>query len=76
MDEDPKDPEPPVNDKLLIYSIVGLLVIGFMSVLLVAVPWLIHEGSASWKQILIDDSIIIGFILLFVYGFYMNTKMH
>lgn len=25
MDEDPKDPEPPLNDKLLIYSIIGLL---------------------------------------------------
>ncbi len=74
--DDPENPEPPINDKLLVYSILGLLAIGFMSVLFIAVPWLLHEGSLSWKQILIDDSIIILAIIMFVYGFYMNTKMH
>ena len=76
MDEDPKAPEPPINDKLLIYSIVGLLAVGFLSVLFIAVPWLIHDGSPSWKQILIDDSIVIGCVILFIYGFYMNVKRH
>ncbi|MEE8128357.1 MAG: hypothetical protein V3T45_07380 [Nitrospinaceae bacterium] len=74
--DDPENPEPPVNDKLLVYSILGLLAIGIVSVLFIAVPWLLHEGSLSWKQILIDDSIIILAIIMFVYGFYMNTKMH
>ncbi len=74
--DDPENPEPPINDKLLVYSILGLLAIGFVSVLFIAVPWLLHEGSISWKQILIDDSIIIVAIIMFVYGFYMNTKMH
>ncbi|MEE8205516.1 MAG: hypothetical protein V3T82_01115 [Nitrospinaceae bacterium] len=74
--DDPENPEPPVNDKLLVYSILGLLAIGIVSVLFIAVPWLLHEGSLSWKQILIDDSIIIVAIIMFVYGFYMNTKMH
>ncbi|NIP99985.1 MAG: hypothetical protein GWM98_05960, partial [Nitrospinaceae bacterium] len=63
-------------EKLLIYSIAGLLGIGFLSVLFVAVPWLLHDDSPTWKQILIDDAIIIGVIIMFVYGFYMNTKMH
>ena len=76
MVDDPEKPEPPINDKLLIYSIVGLLAIGFVGVLFIAVPWLLHDGSPSWKDILIDDSIIIGVIIMFVYGFYMNTKMH
>jgi hypothetical protein len=74
--DDPKKPEPPINDKLLVYSILGLLAIGFVSVLFIAVPWLLHESSLSWKEILIDDSIIIVAIIMFVYGFYMNTKMH
>jgi len=74
--DDPEKPEPPINDKLLVYSIIGLLAIGFVSVLFIAVPWVLHEGEASWKQILIDDSIIFGVIIMFVYGFYMNTKMH
>ena len=76
MDDPEKKPEPPLNDKILVYSIVGLLAVGFISVLFIAVPWVIHEGSASWKEILIDDAIIIGVIIMFVYGFYMNTKMH
>ncbi len=76
LDDENQKPEPPINDKLLIYSILGMLAIGFVSVLFVAVPWLLHDGSPSWKEILIDDSIIIVAILLFVYSFYMNTKMH
>jgi hypothetical protein len=76
MVDDPKKPEPPINDKLLIYSILGMLAIGFVSVLFIAVPWLLHDGSPSLKEVLIDDSIIIGVIIMFVYGFYMNTKMH
>ncbi|TDJ62154.1 MAG: hypothetical protein E2O42_01155 [Nitrospina sp.] len=76
VDDENQKPEPPINDKLLIYSILGMLAIGFVSVLFVAVPWLLHDGSPSWKEILIDDSIIIVVILLFVYSFYMNTKMH
>ena len=38
--EEPEKPEPPINDKLLVYSILGLLGIGFISVLFIAVPWL------------------------------------
>ncbi len=74
--DDPEKPETPINDKLLIYSILGLLAIGFVSILFIAVPWLLHDSSPSWKEILIDDSIIIAAIIMFVYGFYMNTKMH
>ncbi len=76
MYDENQKPEPPINDKLLIYSILGMLAIGCVSVLFIAVPWLLHDGSPSWEQILIDDSIILVAILMFVYGFYMNTKMH
>lgn len=74
--ENPEEPEEPVNVKLLAYSILGMLGVAFVSVLFFAVPWLLHEGSPSWKEVLIDDGIIIGVIIMFVYGFYMNTKMH
>jgi hypothetical protein len=70
------DPEPPINDKLLMFSILGLLAVGFVSVLFIAVPWLLHDGSPNWRQILIDDGIILLVIITFVYGFYMNTKIH
>ena len=68
--------EPPINDKLLIYSILGMLAIGFIGVLFFAVPWLLHSGSPSWKDFLVDDGIILLALFMFVYGFYMNTKMH
>ena len=68
--------EPPINDKLLLYSILGLLAVGFISVLFFAVPWILHRGSPSWKEILMDDGIILLALFMFVYGFYMNTKMH
>ncbi len=72
----PPEEEPPINDKLLIYSILGLLAVGFLSVLFFAVPWLLHKGSPTWQEILVDDGIILLTLFMFVYGFYMNTKMH
>ena len=68
--DDPEKPEPPINDKLLIYSILGLLAIGFVSILFIAVPWLLHEGSPNWKEILIDDSIIIVAIITALWGLF------
>jgi hypothetical protein len=65
-----------MNDKVLIYSILGLLGIGMLGVLFVAIPWVFGRGFSNWKQLLIDDGLIIMAIGMFVYGFYMNTKMH
>ena len=59
----------------MIIIIVSLLGLGFLSVLLVAVPWVSGHGAGSWKQWLIDDAIVIVAIGLFVFGFYANTKM-
>ncbi|MGP0629926.1 hypothetical protein ACTRW9_09465 [Nitrospina sp. 32_T5] len=64
------------NTKILLYSIAGMLALGFLAVMFVIVPWLLHDDSPSWKQILVDDSIVLVTIAMFVYGFYMNTKIH
>jgi hypothetical protein len=64
-----------MNDKVLIISILVLLGIGFLSLLLIIVPWVSHRGFSDWKQILMDDGLIMVGMLLFVFGFYMNTKM-
>jgi len=64
------------NTKVLVYAIVGMLAIGFLSVLFVIVPWMLHDDSPTWKQYLVDDSIILLTLVMFVYGFYMNTKIH
>ena len=67
---------PIMNDKVLIIAILSLLVIGFLAVLFVAVPWLINYALPDWKNTLLDSGIVIVAIVLFVYGFYMNTRMH
>ena len=65
-----------MNDKVLIISISSLLGIGFVAVLFVAVPWLINYALPDWKNTLLDSGIVMVAIVLFVYGFYMNTRMH
>ena len=70
------DQEEPINEKMLVYSILGMLGTCFLALLFVIVPWLVHEDSPTWKQILIDDSIVLVAIAMFVYAFYMNTKIH
>jgi apolipoprotein N-acyltransferase len=65
-----------MNDKVLIISILSLLGIGFIAVLFVAVPWLINYALPDWENTLLDSGIVIVAIVLFVYGFYMNTRMH
>lgn len=65
-----------MNDKVLIISIFSLLGIGILSVLWIVIPWVWDRGISNWKEILINDGLVIGAIFLFVYGFYMNTRMH
>ena len=65
-----------MNDKILIFSILGLLGIGFIAVLFVAVPWFTNYLLPNWKETLVDSGIVVVAIGLFVYGFYMNTRMH
>jgi len=42
----------------------------------VVFPWVFSSGFANWKQMLINDGLIIVCLIMFVYGFYMNTRMH
>ena len=65
-----------MSEKAMVIIVCSLLGIGFLGVLLIAVPWVMGHGAASWKQWLIDDAIVIIAIALFVFGFYSNTKMH
>ena len=65
-----------MNDKILIFSILGLLGIGFIAVLFIAIPWFTNYLLPNWRDTLIDSGIVMVAIGLFVYGFYMNTRMH
>ena len=65
-----------MNDKVLIIAIFSLLGIGSLSVLYIAVPWLVNYALPNWRDSLLDSGIVMIAIGLFVYGFYMNTRMH
>ena len=65
-----------MNDKVLIIAIFSLLGVGSLSVLFIAVPWLVNYALPNWKDSLLDSGIVMIAIVLFVYGFYMNTRMH
>ena len=65
-----------MNEKILIIALVTILGIGFVGIMFVVFPWVFSNGFANWKQMLIDDGLIIVCLIMFVYGFYMNTRMH
>ena len=64
-----------MNEKVLIIALFSILGIGFVGILFVVFPWIFSDGF-SWEQTLIDDGLIIVCLIMFVYGFYMNTRMH
>ena len=65
-----------MNDRVLIIAIFSLLGIGILSVLFIAVPWLVNYALPNWRESLVDSGIVMVAVALFVYGFYMNTKIH
>ena len=65
-----------MNDKVLIIAIFSLLGSGVLSVLFIAVPWLVNYALPNWRDSLLDSGIVMIAVGLFVYGFYMNTRMH
>jgi len=65
-----------MSEKTLIITLLAILGIGFFGVLFVVFPWIFSRGFSNWTQTLMDDGLIILCLIMFVYGFYMNTKMH
>ena len=65
-----------MSEKTFIFALFALLGIGFVGILFVVFPWIFSVGFENWKQTLIDDGLIIVCLIMFVYGFYMNTKIH
>ena len=65
-----------MNEKVLIIAILGFLGIGFIAVLFVAIRWFTNYLLPNWRETLVDSGIVMVAIGLFVYGFYMNTRMH
>jgi hypothetical protein len=75
-DDGKEKKEEPMNTKVLMFSIVGMLAIGFIAVMFVAVPSFFMGGEGSWKEGIVEDIVIFLTLFMFVFGFYQNTKMH
>ena len=65
-----------MNEKTFIFALFAILGIGFVGILFVVFPWIFSVGFDNWTQTLMDDGLIIVCLIMFVYGFYMNTRMH
>ena len=65
-----------MNEKILFIALFTILGIGFVGVLFVVFPWVFSHVFSNWAQMLIDDGLIIVCLIMLVYGFYMNTRMH
>ncbi len=75
-EEDKEKKEEPMNTKVLMIAIISMLAIGFMAVLYVAVPSFFQSGEESWRENIVEDIVIFLTLVMFVFGFYQNTKMH
>ncbi len=75
-DEGKEKKEEPMNAKVLMIAIGGMLVLGFGAVLFVAVPSLFQEGEGAWSESIVEDIVIALTLVMFVFGFYQNTKIH
>lgn len=65
-----------MSEKTLAIILLSLLAIGIVSVLAIAIPWTAHYGEGGWKKMFFDDGLIIVAIGLFLYGAYVNTRIH
>ncbi len=75
-DDGKEKKEEPINTKVLMIAIIGMLAVGFIAVLFVAVPSFFQGGEGSWKENIVEDIVIFLTLFMFVFGFYQNTKMH
>lgn len=63
-----------MDEKKLGIIILSVLVIGFLIVLFIVVPWMTGRGLANWKENLANDLLIIVAIGVFVYALTMIRK--
>ena len=63
-----------MDEKKLGFIILGVLAIGFLTVLFVIVPWMTGRGFANWKENLTNDLLIAVAIGVFIYALSIIRK--
>ena len=63
-----------MDEKKFIIILACLLVLGFLSLFIVIIPWASWERIPDWKSVAIDN-LLMGIVFgAIVYGIYMGSK--
>ncbi|MBT6717906.1 MAG: hypothetical protein HOB18_09780 [Nitrospina sp.] len=63
-----------MDEKKLIIALAVLLILGFLSLFIVIIPWANWGRIPDWKNVAIDN-LLMGIIFgAIVYGIYMGSK--
>ena len=63
-----------MDDKKLIIILACLLIIGFLSLFIIIIPWASWERVPDWKSVAIDNLLMGIIFAAIVYGIYMGSK--
>ena len=63
-----------MDEKKMIFILVGILIFGFFSLFIVIVPWVNWARSPDWEAMAIDN-LLMGLIgAAIIYGIYIGSK--
>ena len=63
-----------MDEKKMIFILVGILIFGFFSLFIVIVPWVNWARSPDWEAMAIDN-LLMGLIgAEIIYGIYIGSK--
>ena len=63
-----------MDEKKLIFILACLLVLGFLSLFIVIIPWASWGRRPDWKAVAIDNLLMGIIFAAIVYGIYIGSK--
>ncbi len=63
-----------MDEKKLIIALAVLLVLGFLSLFIVIIPWANWGRMPDWKNVAIDNLLMAIIFGAIVYGIYMGSR--
>ena len=65
-----------MDEKKMVYIIIGLLGLGCIGVLSIAVSWFFGRGFSDWRETLFNDGLVVTVFIIVGYGIYVGTRTH
>ena len=63
-----------MDEKKLIIILACLLIVGFLSLFIIIIPWASWERVPDWKSVAIDNLLMAIVFGAIVYGIYIGSK--